>query len=142
MSYAGKVSRDRSSVLPGARRGVGDGERAGPLRAETRSRRPETEESELDWKHIAIFAAGVAVGLTVGAGLALLTAPQSGRATRRDIAKRGRRIRRRSADAWDDLRHELRAAARRGRRSLARSLAQSVKRRRGGDDQPDPIEET
>lgn len=140
MSYAGKVSRDRSSVLPGTRRWEGGD---GPLRAESRPRRPEAEQgSELDWKHIAIFAAGVAVGLTVGAGLALLTAPQSGRATRRDIAKRGRRIRRRSADAWDDLRHELRAAARRGRRSLARSLAQSVKRRRGGDDQPDPIEET
>jgi len=131
MSYAGKISRDRPGVLTGARRWEG---REGPLRAEPRSRRPGADESELDWKQIAIFAAGVAVGLAVGAGVALLTAPQSGRATRREIAKRGRRVRRRSADAWDDLRHELRAAARRGRRSLARSLARTVKRHPPSDD--------
>jgi len=99
--------------------------------------RPEARDQALDWKQIAVFASGVAVGLTVGAGVALLMAPQSGRETRRDLVKRGRRLRRRAADAWDDLRHELRQAARRGRRSLARSIRRRWERRtRSEDEEP------
>lgn len=39
------------------------------------------------------------LGLAVGAGIALLFAPQSGQATRRDIMRRGRRARARAEDA-------------------------------------------
>src|SRR5262245_46266224 len=116
MSYAGKVARGRSAAVQGARRWETG---PGPLRAEPRAVTPVAVDSGRDWRRIAVFATGVAVGLTIGAGVALLVAPQTGRETRRDLAKRGRRIRRRSADAWDDLRHELRQAARRGKRSLA-----------------------
>lgn len=63
------------------------------------------------------FVAGIAVGLAVGAGVALLFAPQSGEDTRHDIADRGRRIARRGHDAWDDMRDELRDAWRRRRAS-------------------------
>src|SRR4029079_13162365 len=75
-------------------------------------------EGELDWQHIAIFTAGALLGAAVGAGAALLFAPHSGARTRHDIARRGRHFRTRTADAWEDLRHELRYAARRGRKKL------------------------
>ena len=134
MSYAGKVVRGRRAATPGIHRWEGG---AGPLRAESRVVRTDARESDLDWKQIAVFATGVLVGLSVGAGVALLVAPQSGRETRRELVRRGRRIKRRSADAWDDLRDELRQAARRGRRSLGRSIRRTWERRnRSEADEP------
>ncbi|HEY6828664.1 MAG TPA: YtxH domain-containing protein [Gemmatimonadaceae bacterium] len=65
----------------------------------------------------AIFAAGIAVGIAVGAGVALLFAPQSGADTRRLIARRGRRLGRRGRDAWGDLAYELKSAAKRRRKA-------------------------
>jgi gas vesicle protein len=61
----------------------------------------------------------LAIGIAVGAGVALLIAPQSGEDTRHAIARRGRKLTRRGRDAWDDLRDELRAARRRRRRAKA-----------------------
>jgi gas vesicle protein len=43
------------------------------------------------------------VGLAVGAGLALLMAPRSGAATRRDIKRRARRVRRAAEQAVTDV---------------------------------------
>jgi hypothetical protein len=80
------------------------------------------EEHELDWQHIAIFVAGTLLGAAVGAGAALLLAPQSGARTRHNLARRGRHLASRTGDAWEDLRHELHYAARRGRRKLDRAL--------------------
>jgi len=74
-----------------------------------------------------VFAAGVAVGVVVGAGVALLFAPESGYETRRALVRRGRRVSRRSRDAWDDLRDELRKAVRNKRRSWR------IKRQRARD---------
>jgi hypothetical protein len=67
---------------------------------------------------IAVFAAGIALGIALGAGVALLFAPQSGEETRHALARRGRLLGRRSHDAWDDLRYELRRVGRRGRRLI------------------------
>jgi gas vesicle protein len=67
-----------------------------------------------------IFAAGMAVGIAVGAAGALLLAPQSGADTRRAIARRGRRLGSRGRDAWEDLGDELRRFARRRRRAWQR----------------------
>lgn len=67
-----------------------------------------------------IFAAGMALGIAVGAAGALLFAPQSGVDTRRAIARRGRRLGVRGRDAWDDLGQELRRFARRRRRAWQR----------------------
>ena len=132
MSYAGKDPRSRRTVVH--RSGEGrqlEREISITSRGVARTARPpRAQEGELDWQHIAIFAAGALVGLTLGAGAALLLAPQSGERARHTIARRGRRLRARTADAWDDLRHELRFAARRGRRKLARKLGRAVRDRR------------
>jgi gas vesicle protein len=52
------------------------------------------------------------VGGLVGAGAALLLAPAAGIEVRRGLSRRGRHIRNRAGDYWDDLRYELRRAQR------------------------------
>lgn len=59
----------------------------------------------------AVFAAGLAIGIAIGAASALLMAPRSGAATRRALARGGRRVSRRSRDVWDDLRETLDSVA-------------------------------
>lgn len=134
MSYAGKAAHGRrrvkrDDVVSGAAsrrasapsRGL---EREISLAPIARSYRPSerADDGEVDWQRVAIFATGTLLGAVVGAGAALLFAPQTGEETRRDLARRGRRLRSRTADAWDDLRDELQWAARRGRKRLTRSL--------------------
>src|SRR6185437_575153 len=96
MSYAGPVNKRRPDHLPG------------PVPAS-------------DWHATATLAAGVVLGIAVGAGATLLLAPQSGSETRHELARRGRRLRRRIGrrghDAWADLGYELRRAARKARRT-------------------------
>lgn len=121
MSYAGNVSRTR-----GARsaQGVGPGRPALSTVAGGGAIRPADGEgeSEIAWREVAIFGAGIALGLAMGAGSALLLAPESGEETRASLRRRGRRLGRRAHDAWDDLRDELRFATRRGRRRLHRVM--------------------
>lgn len=62
-------------------------------------------------------ATGVAVGLLVGAGMALLLAPLDGADARRALRRRMKRAGHRGRDAWLDLRDELRRAALRMRRA-------------------------
>jgi gas vesicle protein len=62
------------------------------------------------------LAAGITIGLLVGAGAVLLFAPLSGEDTRHAIARSGRRLARRGRDAWSDLRYELRRYERRSRK--------------------------
>jgi gas vesicle protein len=83
---------------------------------------PTASDVETDWQHVAIFAAGAMLGAALGAGAALLLAPMSGEQVRHHLARRGRRLRSRTSDAWDDLRDELQFAARRGRRKIGRAL--------------------
>lgn len=118
MSYAGPASRGRRAPnlhlaasqpsLPAA---------SGRMLAYSRPRASDRDRT-------LAFAAGIVLGLTAGAGLALLFAPQSGADTRRAILRTGRSVRRRSHDAWDDLRDELRDFVRRRKRArLARRNA-------------------
>ena len=143
MSYAGKDPRSRrtatgSAVTTSGRRADAghrmlDRELTITARGVSRpvgSRTSSDEERELDWQHITIFTVGALLGAAVGAGAALLFAPQSGARTRHDLARRGRHLRTRTVDAWDDLRHELRYAARRGRRKLGRKLSHALRERR------------
>jgi gas vesicle protein len=102
----------------------------------------EAENHETDWQQVAIFGAGLALGLALGAGAALLTAPQSGEETRaalRGRAKRlGRTTTRRSRDAWAELRDELQSATmslrrRRAKRSARRALQRELEREATAD---------
>jgi gas vesicle protein len=93
----------------------------------------EGDYHETDWQQVAIFGAGLALGLALGAGAALLTAPQSGEETRAALRGRARRIgrttSRRSRDAWADLRDELQSAKLALRRRRAKTAAQRTLQR-------------
>jgi hypothetical protein len=142
MSYAGRDPRSRRSVASASATSASSGGRAAGRRvlerelpitprgiSQSTAQRPASDDHELDWQHIAIFATGALLGAMLGAGAALLLAPQSGARTRHDIARQGRQLRERTADAWEDLRHELRHAARRGRKKLARRFRDRRERR-------------
>ena len=76
----------------------------------------------LEWADAGLFGAGIAVGVLIGAGAALLFAPQSGSETREDIVRGTRNFGFRATDAWEDLRDELRHAATRGSKRLRRGV--------------------
>ncbi len=56
------------------------------------------------------FAAGLLLGALIGAGVALLFAPQSGEETRRLIRRRARRFAADARDRYDDLKEKVRRA--------------------------------
>jgi gas vesicle protein len=147
MSYAGKDPSSRRTAASAAATPASARARRGNASARVLDReisigsrgvsRPippakSHDDHELDWQHIAIFAAGALLGAAVGAGAALLLAPQSGARTRHNLARQGRHLASRTGDAWDDLRHELHYAARRGRRKLHRAF-RDRRERRGHD---------
>jgi gas vesicle protein len=73
------------------------------------------------------FVAGLAMGAILGASIALLTAPQSGKRTRRHIVRAVESARDNAGDGWDEVSSRTRQAvqrgrhfARRGRRKLRR----------------------
>jgi len=49
------------------------------------------------------FISGLVLGAIIGAGVAMLTAPQSGRRTRRRIRKTATSIRDNAGDRWEEL---------------------------------------
>lgn len=79
-------------------------------------------EMHVDWARAGVFGAGLTIGALIGAGVALLTAPQSGTRTRRQIAAVGRRAGSRAADAWGDLGDDLRVVRAKTRRDLRRRV--------------------
>jgi YtxH-like protein len=111
MAYAGPAKRGNPMML-GALPHSGESSRP-PARPLPRSA-TSTDRSS-DPFGLGVFAAGLGLGLLLGAGAALLFAPQSGSDTRHALARRGRRLQRRSRDAWDDLGEELRRVRRRRR---------------------------
>jgi hypothetical protein len=120
MSYAGPTSR--TSREPRIEPATGDSGRLKP--SADRQQAWPTPASGSQARQTAIFAAGVVVGLAVGAGVALLFAPESGAYTRRALVRRGRRVTMRGRNAWDDLRDELRAAVRNRKRAWRRRRAE------------------
>ncbi len=141
MSYAGPASRSRGTPRrPGASAPSTRSIAASPV-----TEHPADEEGEYhetDWQQVAIFGAGLALGLALGAGAALLTAPQSGEETRaalRGRAKRiGRSTSRRSRDAWAELSDELQSARmslqrRRAKRAARRALQRELERETTGE---------
>lgn len=94
--------------------------------AETVERpRGSSYRRSVDWERVGLVGAGLLVGALLGAGTALLLAPQSGRDTRVAIGRRAQSARHRAADAWDDFADELSTAARRRRRQARRALTRA-----------------
>ena len=84
---------------------------------------------------IGIFLLGVAVG----AGIALLLAPQSGAETREDLRRGARRLRRKARDVADDARETAEDFARRTRdaaRGAAREAREALERRLARHERP------
>ena len=52
------------------------------------------------------------LGAALGAGLGILFAPQSGEHTRRDLARRGRKLKMQAEDAIDDVSEQVRSRGR------------------------------
>ena len=59
------------------------------------------------------FLSGLLLGALVGAGLALLFAPQSGEETRRIIRRKAKRLAAEAQDRYDDVKDRIRHARRR-----------------------------
>ena len=81
---------------------------------------PVGRSYENEWNRAGAFGLGILAGALVGAGVALLFAPDSGEATRERIATRARRFGVRADEGWNDLRDELRRLRRRSRRAATR----------------------
>jgi hypothetical protein len=79
-------------------------------------------DETMEWDNIGIFGAGLAAGLILGAGLALLLAPRSGEETRELLGERSRWVTDRVSGGFDDLRGGVERATRRSRRKLRRGL--------------------
>lgn len=66
------------------------------------------------------FIAGVAIGAVLGASIALLTAPQSGRRTRRHVLQAISDARESAGDNWQNVAGDVKRVVRRGRRRVRR----------------------
>lgn len=98
--------------------------------------RGRSYSDDMQWRHAAIFGAGIAIGAMIGAGAALLFAPQSGEETREMISDRARGVRGRIGDRIDDARGDLNWYLRRGRRKLRRGAERG---RWAGEDLADRV---
>ncbi|MFI5207044.1 MAG: YtxH domain-containing protein [Gemmatimonadales bacterium] len=65
------------------------------------------------------FTAGLLIGALVGAGVALLFAPQSGEETRRLIRRKAKHLTDDAKDRYEDVRHRVRAARRHAEEALS-----------------------
>jgi gas vesicle protein len=65
------------------------------------------------------FAAGLLIGALLGAGVALLFAPQSGADTRRLIRKRSKKIAAGAQDRFDDIKDRIRQARRKAEEAIS-----------------------
>jgi gas vesicle protein len=64
------------------------------------------------------FVAGMLLGAVLGASLALLTAPQSGRKTRKRLIRAVSSAREVAGDRWEDLADEVPDAVKAGRKRV------------------------
>ena len=54
------------------------------------------------------FVAGLLLGAAIGATAALLSAPQTGRRTRKKLGRAAKEIRKSTGDRWEDVAEEVR----------------------------------
>ena len=116
MSYAGPARGSATSQRASRTTTPSAGRSARSSAVADYSAIPASSRGDTDWQEVAIFGAGLALGVILGAGGALLTAPRTGAETRAALGARAARLRRTtvrsSQNAWDDLRDELRQAKR------------------------------
>lgn len=63
---------------------------------------------ESDRKSLVVsFVSGLLLGAVIGAGVALLSAPESGRSTRRRLKKAASGLKDGAADRWDELTEDV-----------------------------------
>ena len=134
MSYAGPAPRSRPAPSDSRDAPPAGGTSRRSI-LPTMTERIAEHSDGTDWQQVALFGAGLTLGLVIGAGAALLTAPRSGTATRAVIRGRARSARlsaqHRGQDAWEGVRDELLGlgqALRRQkrRRSAARALEREL----------------
>ena len=104
----------------------------GSTRNSDRGRSYDTD----NMRSAAVFGAGLAIGALLGAGAALLFAPQSGEDTRELIAERAQRLGGRVSERLEDVRGDLGWYLRRGRRKLGRGASRG---RWAGEDLADRL---
>ena len=66
------------------------------------------------------FIAGIAIGAVLGASIALLTAPQAGKRTRRQVVRALESARENAGDEWEGVSGRMRTLVRKGRRRMRR----------------------
>ncbi len=123
MARTTDFSNERSSeASPRPRRSDLDASDSLDSTAPSASFRPRGKSyvEDSQWRHVAIFGAGIALGAMLGAGAALLFAPQSGEETRDLISERAHQFGGRIGDRIDDARGDLGWYLRRGRRKMGR----------------------
>ena len=124
---SGTASRSRTSDL----------DSSDAMDSMTTSRpRGRSYSEDMQWRHAAIFGAGVAVGALLGAGAALLYAPQSGEEMREILSERAQKFGGRIGERLGDARGDLGWYMRRGRRKLRRGAERG---RWAGEDLADRI---
>jgi len=57
--------------------------------------------------HAVSFISGLLLGAVIGAGIALLTAPQPGRRTRRRLQRGAQELKETATDRWEDLAEDM-----------------------------------
>lgn len=82
-------------------------------------------DESTDWGKVGALAAGIVIGAVIGAGAALLLAPQSGSETRESIRGFGRRGKKRAGDAWEHLGDELWWFARKKKKQVRRGATRT-----------------
>lgn len=64
-------------------------------------------EYDTSENRIGTLVAGLALGAVIGAGVALLTAPESGRRTRRRLKKKTGNLTSEAGDRWEDFAEDV-----------------------------------
>ena len=88
-----------------------------PRRGPARRPRGKPYKTVADARSAGMLGVGMIIGAVLGAGVALLVAPQAGWETRRSLTSRARHIRG-GTQAWTRLGRELKRAASAKRKSL------------------------
>lgn len=92
------------------------------------------EEEAQHWVGVG-FAAGILLGAALGAGVAVLFAPDKGSRTRRRLGQRMRDLRENAEERVEDARQDAGRTLNRQRRKIRGAVTRTAKRARGAVDE-------